>query len=78
MVTAQKLRELQNARPFQRFIIRLADGREIPVNHPEWMMILPSGRIAHVTQKDDSVNFIDVLLITDLEVRPPAKARAAG
>jgi len=76
-MTAGRLRELYAARPFQPFIIHLADGREIPVTHPEWMWILPSGRTVYVTQRDETVNIIDVLLITDIEVRS-TRAKAKG
>ena len=72
----EKLRQLHGARPFQPFRIHLADGRTIPVPHPEWMMITTSGRTAYITQRDDSVNIIDVLLIQELEIMPPAKAKA--
>jgi hypothetical protein len=74
-MTTEKLRELYNARPFQRFIIHLADGREIPVPHPEWMMFVPGTRLIHVARPDSTVNIIDVFLVTDLELRPDGKPK---
>jgi hypothetical protein len=68
-MTSEKLRELWKAEPFHKFTIHLADGRQIPVLHREFLMISPSGRTAYVSQPDDSMNIVDILLVTDLEVR---------
>jgi len=69
-MTIERLRELYEAKPFQPFIIHLADGREIPVLHREFMANAPSGRTIVVFQPTDQMNIIDLLLVTDLEVRP--------
>jgi hypothetical protein len=68
-MTIDRLRELYNAQPFQAFVIHLADGREFPVHHREFMMAAPSGRTIYVTQPDDTFNIIDLLLVTDLELK---------
>ena len=34
------------------------------------MLISPSGRTVVVTQPDDTFNIIDLLLVTDLEIKP--------
>jgi hypothetical protein len=68
-MTATELRQILDAKPFQAFNIRLADGRHVPVQHREFLMMSPSGRTAIVYQPDDSFNIIDVLLVTDLEVK---------
>jgi len=70
-MTAEKLREVYQAQPFQPFILHLADGREIPVLSREFILAAPSGRTLVVFQPDDSMNMIDMLLITDLEFKPP-------
>jgi len=69
-MTLAQVRSFYTAEPFQPFVIHLADGREIPVHHREFIMAVPSGRILLVCQPDDTVNFIDLLLVTDLEVKP--------
>jgi len=69
-VTIERLQEVYRAQPFQPFVIHLADGREIPVLSPEFIMAVPSGRTIIVCQPDDRVNMIDLLLVTDLEFRP--------
>jgi hypothetical protein len=52
------------------FAIHLADGREIPVLSPEFILVVPSGRTIVVCQPDGRLNIIDLLLVTDLEFRP--------
>lgn len=68
-MTIDKIRELYNAQPFRLFVIHLADGRAIPVHHREFMLAAPSGRTVVVVQPDDSLNIIDLLLVTDLEIK---------
>jgi len=68
-MTIERVKELYDAKPFQPFVIHLADGREIPVHHREFIMSAPSGRTIYVTQPDDSFNIIDLLLVTDLELK---------
>jgi hypothetical protein len=78
-VTIEQIRNLYNAQPFQPFVIHLADGRQVPVHHREFIMAVPSGRTIFVAQPDDTVNIIDLLLVTDLELKPasngPGKRR---
>jgi hypothetical protein len=68
-MTIERMRELYDAEPFRPFVIHLADGREIPVVHREFIMTTPGGRTIIVAQPDDSLNIIDLLLVTDLEIK---------
>jgi hypothetical protein len=56
-------------------VIHLADGREVPVHHREFIMAAPSGRTVIVCQPDDTVNIIDLLLVTGLELPPKDRGR---
>jgi hypothetical protein len=71
-MTIEQLRNLHNAQPFRPFVIHLADGRAVPVSHREFIMTAPSGRTVFVAQPDDTVNIIDLLLVTDLELKAAA------
>jgi hypothetical protein len=71
-MTIEQLRAAYTAKPFRPFVIHLADGREIPVQHPEFILTVPSGRTIVVCQPDDTLNIIDLLLVTDLEIQPSA------
>jgi hypothetical protein len=69
-MTIERLKELYEAQPFRPFLIHLADGRELPVQHRDFIMAVPSGRTVIVAQPDDTVNIIDLLLVTDVEIKP--------
>lgn len=71
-MTIEQIRNYYNAAPFQPFIIHLADGRAIPVPSREFMAAAPNGRTIVVYQSDSTANVIDLLLVTDLEVKPAA------
>jgi hypothetical protein len=68
-MTIEQVRQVYNAAPSRPFIIHLADGRQIPVKHREFMAISPSGHTIVVYQADDTSNIIDLLLVTDLKIR---------
>lgn len=67
-MTIDRIRELYGAKPFRPFTIHLADGREISVRHQEFMALGPGGRTVVVFHDDDSLNIIDLLLVTDIEI----------
>jgi hypothetical protein len=67
-MTIDRVREFYNAQPFRPFVIHLADGRDIAVHHPDFLAAAPSGRTIVVYQPDDTMNVIDLLLVTDLEI----------
>jgi hypothetical protein len=69
-MTVDQLRAQLQAQPFTPFNIRLADGRSIPVLHPEYTIISPRGRTAIVYQPNDDCNIVDVQLVIDLELKP--------
>jgi hypothetical protein len=69
-MTIEQLRAAYDAQPFRPFVMHLADGRSVPVGHREFIMTVPSGRTIVVCQPDDTLNIIDLLLVTDLEVKP--------
>jgi len=71
-MTIEQLRNAYNAQPFRPFVIHLADGRALPVHHREFIMTVPNGRTVVVMQPDETVNIIDLLLVTDLELKRAA------
>lgn len=66
-MTIEQLRRFHEARPFTPFKLHLADGREVVVEHPEFMLRMPSGRTIEVAKQDDSVEVIDLLLVASIE-----------
>jgi len=68
-MTIAELRTQCGQVPFQPFVAHLADGRQIFIRHPDFVMFAPSGRSMIVYQPDDSYNVVDLRRVTDLEVR---------
>ena len=77
-MTTDQLRNLWKAEPFRPFVMHLADGREVPVVHPEFLLRSPSGRTVIVYQPDDSFNIVDLLLVTDLQVSSNGHRKRRG
>lgn len=68
-MTIEAIRRLIDAQPFQPFTMHLADGREIPVHHREFIMAAPSGRTLVVLEPDDTMHIVDLLLVADVELK---------
>lgn len=69
-MTLEAFRQTLNAQPFNPFVIRIADGRSIPVVSREFIMRDPRGRTVLVYQPDGRLSTIDLLLVTELETQP--------
>jgi hypothetical protein len=69
-MTIEQIRQCYEAQPFQPFVMHLADGREIAIRSREFMMTAPNGRTIAIYQPNSTVNVIDLLLVTDLELQP--------
>jgi hypothetical protein len=62
-----KLREALEAIPFRPFTVEVAGGKRIPVKHVDYTRLSPTGRTLIVfTDDDDSMEMIDVFLISNL------------
>jgi hypothetical protein len=75
-MTSERLIEMLDAKPFHPFDIRLADGRAIRVQHPEFVARSPSGRTAVVFQPDDSMTVLDVFLAVSLDRVTPRRGES--
>jgi hypothetical protein len=70
-----RIRELLNATPFQPFVIRMADGREYRIDHPEFVLAAATDVPQILIEESDGrVHFLSVLLVTSVE-RVPAAVR---
>lgn len=59
------LREAIQRHPFEPFAIKLADGRSVPIKHPEFVAV--GKRRAVVIQDDDSCLWLEPLLIVSID-----------
>jgi hypothetical protein len=77
-MTVEQLTNVLHAQPFRPFTIHLADGRTFFVKHQDFISRSPTGRTVIVYGNDDNFSILDLLLITELEVRAPDKPGAAA
>ena len=68
-MTIEQLRKMHQAKPFLPFDIFLADGRVVPVDHPELLAVNPPGRTIAVAVPDGTIEIIDLLLVTSIKGR---------
>ena len=45
---AEEIRELNRAHPFERYTIRMSDGRALYVKHPDYCLITPGNESVYV------------------------------
>ena len=62
------VREVLHRQPFEPFVIRLADGRSLPVPHRDFVALTP--RRVIVGAEDDSWCIIEPLMIVSLDSMP--------
>ena len=77
-MTVDQLKSVMHAQPFRPFTLHMGDGRSFLVKHPDFISRSPSGRTIIVHGDDEGHNVLDMLLVTELEVHPPAKPGAAA
>lgn len=74
-MTVNQLRKLHQARPFKPFDVNLADGRSLPVTHPELLAIVPPGRTIVVGLSDGTAEIVDLFLVLSLKPHANGKPR---
>ena len=67
-MTVDQVRRAYRAQPFRPFQLRLADGREYTVRHPEFMMFSNGDRHVYVNTPE-GLETIDLRLVASLHVQ---------
>lgn len=75
-MNVKSIREFCEAKPFRPFSVHLADGRAIPVEHPELVFFPPSNQEVLIYQQDNSFDFVDVFQITSLKQKRGSAGRS--
>lgn len=74
-MTIAELTKMHQARPFQPFDIYLANGRTLPIEHPEFLASSPVGRTISVGLPDGTHEIVDLLLVISLKPRANGASR---
>lgn len=73
-----RIRELLHLVPFRPFVIRMADGREYRIDHPNFVLAAAND-VPQITieERDGRQHYLSALLVTSIELVPGATANAA-
>lgn len=70
--------------PFRPFLLSMGSGAEVPVNHPEFVMISPSGRSVYVVldssitpDGEEYLKILDTMLIEAIVMKGMSNGDAA-
>ena len=69
-----RIRELLHATPFQPFVIRMADGREHRIDHPDFVLAGSDTPQVIIEEPSGGIHFLSVLLMTSVEQVPANRA----
>jgi len=73
-----RIRDLLRAIPFKPFLIRMADGREYRIEHPDFVLAAASDVPQIIIEDPDgTVHFLSVLLVASIEVTADSHPQAA-
>ena len=63
-----RIRDLIRATPFQPFVIRMADGREYRVEHPDFVLASSNDFSQVIIEEPDNrMHYLSALLMTSIE-----------
>ncbi len=65
MATREQVRRMQTAQPFRPFLVKLADGRQFEVRHPELISCDVRGREMFLSD-EDRTHYIEMLLVAEI------------
>ncbi len=81
MATAETIREAKRSQPFRPFRLRLIDGTEYEVTHPDFISVPPAPRAREVLfymtadeGKEHERRWIDTAMISEVIIPPLAPA----
>jgi len=67
-MNVQAIREAMQRQPFRPFSLRLADGRELHVPHPDFVAVSPR-QVVVINPQNEALSILEPLLIVSVETR---------
>jgi hypothetical protein len=76
---ANEIEERYEARPFQPFEVRMADGTSYVIEHPHWMLITPNLLTLHFVTREGRSRYLAMGHITSVApVETKNRRKGAG
>lgn len=70
-MTAHEVRRRLNAVPFRHFELCLADGRALPVEHPDLLAFEDGARTVVLCQRESLLEVVDLMLVLSIRFNQP-------
>jgi hypothetical protein len=67
-MTAEQISRAHRQAPFKPFTLFLSDQRRFEIRHPDFLWVIPGGRLVGVADDAGAVELIDLLHITALRL----------
>jgi hypothetical protein len=67
-MTAEQIRKARDQSPFKPFALFLSDERRFEIRHPNFLWVMPGGRLVGVADDSGAAEIIDLLHITTLKL----------
>ncbi len=72
-MTAEQIRKAREHAPFRPFTLFLSDQRHFEVRHPDFLWLVPEGRLTAFTDEVGAVELIDLVHVTSLRTNGTAE-----
>jgi hypothetical protein len=69
-MTLDEIRERHEASPFKPFKLRLSSGRELAVEHPEFMLVPPAGGLIAVSDRKHHIHVVNIEHVEEIDHSP--------
>jgi hypothetical protein len=69
-MTSEQVRRHLDTVPFTPFRVHMANGRHADVPHPDFLHVFPGGRFSSIVHADETMEVMDVFLITSIQALP--------
>ncbi len=66
-MTAEQVKKSREQAPFQPFTVHVSDQRWFEIPHPDYVWIVPGGRLIGIADDSGSVELVDLMHVTSLK-----------
>jgi hypothetical protein len=72
-MTAEQIKKAREHAPFRPFTVFVSDQRRFEIRHPDYVWIVPGGRLIGIADDSGSVELIDLVHVTSLRTNGSAE-----
>jgi hypothetical protein len=67
-VIAEQVKKARENAPFRPFTVCLSDQRKFDIRHPDFVWVIPGGRLIGIADQSGSAELVDLVHITNLKL----------